>query len=179
MTATIDIRFVRNRGLAYDIVAWRAGGKYGNMPFPPTHVEWLTPQKTCVGQHGKGGGMREYPLGYDRDDVYRMADGSFCELVVSIPCALEQLTSFADFMRLAVIRHEPYDWSAPWGFLLGGRHHRKYHSDCSAKIILALRHCGVLRWPLSKPAHTIDPATAHVILSALVEVSHDLRKSLR
>jgi hypothetical protein len=167
----IRIRAVRNKGWAYNVVVWRGGIC---MPFTPTHMECITPEDNCLGMHGGAGtygkGMLELPYGYDRDDIYVMRDGRLCELVVDLPCTKAQEVEFYRFMRASI--GEPYDWSAPWGFLLGGHHHKKWHSMCSAKVVLGLRDCGYFRWPLTKPAHEIDPAEALALLSICVEIEH-------
>ena len=172
MLDDVEIRFVRNKGWAFNVVAWRGGI---SMPFTPTHAEYRTKRGTCIGQHGNAGGMREYCTGYDGHDIYLMPNGSPCETVVRLPCTQDQASHFDAFMREAVKRHEPYDWSAAWGFLLGGHHHKKFASMCSAKVFLGLRAAGIIRWPVTKPAHEIDPATLMLMLSVLVEVSHDLK----
>lgn len=167
--ARIRLRFVRNTGWKYNVVAWREGVC---MPFAPTHAEYLTEQNTCIGQHGHIGGIREMPFGYDRDEIYVLPNGRRCELVVELPATEAQVELFDDFLRDALTKREPYDWSAPWGFLLGGRHHQKFHSTCSAKMFLALRHCGWFPWPTTIPAHEIDPAMLLWVLSTHVEVPH-------
>ena len=161
----IRIRFVRVKGLAYNIVVWRGGIC---MPFTPTHAECITPEGTCLGQHGYGGGTLDLPMGYDRADVYIMRDGRRCELIVDLPCTKAQQDAFYVYMR----KPEPYDWPAPWGFLFGGHHHRKFRSMCSAKVFLALRACGIFKWPTTLPAHEIDPAILLFVASTLVEISH-------
>ena len=168
----IDLRFVRNIGWKYSVVAWRG---LICMPFTPTHVEARTKQGTYLGMHGKPhdgfpAGMVERDVGYDDDKVYIMPDGRRCDIIVPIPCTMAQQDAFYGYLRRSV--GEPYDWSAPWTFLLGGRHHRKFNSTCVAKIHMALRAAGVFRWPTTKPAHEYNPADLLDVLSHLVEVPH-------
>ena len=165
----IRIRFVRIRGWAYNIVAWRG---LICMPFTPTHAECVSPDgKWWVGQHGKGG-MQRRPAGYDRDEVYILADGRRCEIIVSIPCTKAQQDEFYAFMDAAVEAKEPYDWLAAWTFLIGGHHHRRFASLCSSKVFLGFRSCKVFKWPVTMPAHEIEPAILLLLLSVLAEISH-------
>lgn len=168
----ITLRFVRNKGWEYTVVAWRG---LICMPFTPTHVEAKTKRNTYLGMHGKPhdgfpAGMVERDVGYDDDKVYVMPDGRRCDIIVSLPCTKEQEDTFYDFMRESI--GEPYDWSAPWTFLLGGHHHKKFNSTCAAKVLMGLRKCGYFRWPLTKPAHEFDPADIMAILSTHVEIPH-------
>lgn len=114
-------------------------------------------------------GMVEREAGYDAKTIY-IQNGRRCELVVDLPCTLAQQNAFYEFCRRSI--GEPYDWSAPWGFLLGGHHHRKLNSTCSAKMLMALRACNYFPWPLTKPAHEINPADLLTILSTHVEILH-------
>jgi hypothetical protein len=163
----ITLRFVRNKGWKYSVVAWRG---LIAMPFTPTHVEAVTKAGTCLGQHSEG--MKEFPLGYDRGNVWVLADGRPAELFVDLPATQAQVDLFYDFMYAAVAAHEPYDWSAPWTFLVGGHHHKRFASMCSPKVFLGLRHCGWFKWPVTLPAHEIDPSTLMLILSTHVEIPH-------
>lgn len=168
----IKIRFVRDRGWKYTVVAWRG---MICMPFTPTHAECVTPEGTCLGMHGKPhdgfpAGMVEREAGYDAKTLYIMPDGRRCEIVVNLPCTKEQEDRFYAFMRKSI--GEPYDWSAPWTFLLGGHHHTKFNSTCAAKVVMGLRACGYFPWPLTKPAHEFDPADVLAILSTHVEIPH-------
>jgi hypothetical protein len=169
-SSEIKLRFVRNKGWRFNVVAWRSGIC---MPFTPTHVEAVTPEGTWLGMHGKPhhglpAGLQNQPAGYDRDEVYVMASGRRCELFVSLPCTPEQAKVFYDSMR----KQESYDWYAPWGFLLGGHHHNPFHSMCSPKVFRAFRACGFFRWPVTKPAHEIDPADLLLLLSTHIEIPH-------
>lgn len=145
------------------------------MPFTPTHAECLTPEGTYIGMHGKPhdgfpAGMVERAVGYDIKSLYVMPDGRRCDIIVDLPCTKAQQDAFYAFVRNSI--GEPYDWSAPWGFLLGGHHHRKFNSTCSAKMLMSLRACNYFPWPLTKPAHEINPADLLTILSTHVEIRH-------
>ncbi len=169
---SIDLRFVRNIGWKYSVVAWRG---LICMPFTPTHVEARTKHGTYLGMHGRPhdgfpAGMVERAIGYDDDKVYVMPGGRRCDIIVSLPCTRDQEAVFYAFLEKSI--GEPYDWWAPWTFLLGGHYHHKFHSTCAAKIHMALRACGYFRWPTSRPAHEYDPADILAILSTHVEIPH-------
>ena len=115
-------------------------------------------------------GKQLRPMGYDRDDVYVMANGQRCELIIDLLSTEDQNKDFDDAAKACL--GELYDWSAPWAFLLPGHHHQKFHSVCSAKMLMLLRKCGRLKWPLSVPAHLVSPRDLLLILSALMEVPH-------
>lgn len=176
----ITLRFVRHKGFSCNVVVWRAG--MVGMPFIPTHVECLTPEGTCLGMFGGGsiiggllpglfklGKMEERPMGYDRDETY-ILDGRRCELTIDLPATDTQAKIFYDGAYASL--DEPYDWSAPWGYLLPGHHHQKSHSVCSAKMLMLLRKCGFFRWPITVPAHLVAPRDLLMILSTHVEVPH-------
>ena len=68
---------------------------------------------------------------------------------------------------------ELYDWKAPW--VISDRRppsSPNFDSMCSAKVFLALRACGIFKWPTTLPAHEIDPAILLFVASTLVEISH-------
>jgi hypothetical protein len=166
----IKLRFVRNIGWKYTVVAWRSGIC---MPFCPTHVEAVTPQGTWLGMHGHPhhglpAGLQDQPAEYDHDEVYVMAGGRRCELFVSLPCTQEQADLFYASMR----KPEPYDWWAPWGFLLGGHWHKIFTAMCSPKVIMCLRTARVFPWRITKPFHEITPADLLLILSTHIEIPH-------
>lgn len=165
--AVIRIRFVRHRGFACGAIVWRSG--MVGMPFIPTHAECITPDDLCVGQFGHGG-MQARPRGYDREDMYVLPDGRKAEIIVNLPCTQAQADDFYSYMMGCI--GEPYDWSAPWGFLFPGHHHTKYHSVCSAKVAAGLRHCGYFPYWLTVPFHLIDPRDLMMILSSHVEIPH-------
>jgi hypothetical protein len=169
VTAEIKLRFVRHKGFACAAIVWRAG--MVGMPFIPTHAEWVAPNGKCIGQFGHGG-MQERPMGYDRDDVYVMKDGRRCDLIVSLPVTQEQADTFYAGAYAAVAANEPYDWSAPWGFLFPGHHHTPGHSVCSSKMFLLLRAIAFFRWPITVPAHLVDPRDLLMILSTHVQIDH-------
>lgn len=170
--AEIPVRFVRTKGWVSKVIVWREGIC---MPFCATHVEWVTSRGTWMGMHGERhnglpAGMQEREAGYDYEDVFVMPDGRRCEFIVPLEVTSAQADTFAAFMEAS--KGEPYDWSAPWGFLLGGHHHKKFHSMCSAKIFLGLRACGYFKWPVTIPAHELDPRDLMLILSTHVEILH-------
>jgi hypothetical protein len=172
LDGVVKIRFCRDKGWQYTVVAWRG---LRCMPFTPTHVEAETPQNSLLGMHGKPhdgfpAGMVERKVGYDYDHIYVMPDGRRCDITVEVPCTKAQEDAFYAFLRKSI--GEPYDWLAPWTFLFGGHHHSKFHSTCAAKIHMAFRESGIFRWPTSKPANEYEPADIMDVLSHLVEIPH-------
>jgi hypothetical protein len=165
----IRLRFVRHKGFACAAIVWRSG--MVGMPFIPTHAECVTPEWTCIGQFGHGG-MQERQMGYDVKEVYIDRNYGPCAIMVELPCTKEQEDQFYTEARKAVLDKEPYDWAAPWGFLFPGHHHTKYHSVCSAKMFLLLRSVSWFRYPITVPAHLVDPRDLMMILSTHVEISH-------
>jgi hypothetical protein len=169
----ITIRFVLHKGFVADAIEWHGGI---SMPFSPGHAECVTPDGRRIGafglaHEGQPAGMQVRKNDYDLGDIQELPDGRLCDLWVDLPASLEQSDEF--YRQADAALGEPYDWHAMLGFAPFPIHlHGSYHSFCSAKMTLLLRKCNWLKWPLSKPAHEIDPATLLLILSAIVEVPH-------
>lgn len=164
----INIRFVRSKGFTSDMIVMR---EKTSMPFTPSHTECVTPDGRWLGQHADGG-MLARPAGYDHDDVAIMPDGRRCEIIVSLPCTKAQADAFYTAAESAI--GEPYDWKAIVGFGVTFHEHEKFHAICSAKMLLLLRTkgCEYFRWPITVPAHLVDPRDLLLILSTHVEIPH-------
>jgi hypothetical protein len=164
--SVINIRFVRGKGIATDLIGYREGTC---MPFTPSHAECVTPEGKWLGQHGFGGMQAREP-GYDHDEVEIMADGRRCEIIVPLPVLQAQHDAFYAAAKASI--GEPYDWSSILGYALPGHHHDKFHAICSAKMFLLLRKVNYFLWPIVVPAHEIDPRDLMLILSTHVEIPH-------
>lgn len=153
----IVIRFVRSIGLSSDgIVALEKTA----MPFTPSHVEAVTPDGFYLGAHLEDGTQKR-PKDYDA--------GKFShELFLTLDATKDQVAAFYKFLDGHV--GEPYDWKAIVGFLLPEHEHTLNHAICSALITLALRACSWFQWPLSAPAHLIDPRDLLLMLSCRMKV---------
>lgn len=139
------------------------------MPFPPSHVECVTPDGRWLGQHIDGG-MLARPAHYDADDVAIMPDGRRCEIFVSLPVTQDQADAFYTAAIAAI--GEPYDWLAIPGFAFPFHSHLPNHAICSAKMALLLRTCEYFRWPTVVPAHLVDPRDLLFALSTHVQIDH-------
>jgi hypothetical protein len=177
--AAIDLRFVHCAGFTSTLIDYKESNKYC-MPFPPSHVECVTPDGRWLGQHGFGG-MEARPSGYDHNAVEITADGRRCEIIVSLPCTQAQHDAFYGYMLSKI--GMPYDWLSLLGFVLTDvDFHTKGHLVCSAIVTAGLRATptGVvaagftpyLKWPLTLPFHLIDPATLFLMISSHVEIPH-------
>jgi hypothetical protein len=164
----IVLRFVRSKGFTSDVTAWR---EETCMPFPPSHVECVTPDGKWLGQHADGG-MLARPAGYDHDDVAFISDGRRAEIFVSLPVTQAQADAFYAAATAAI--SEPYDWRAIIGFAVPFHEHLKFHAICSAKMVLLLRTkgCEFFPWPLTVPAHLVNPRDLMLILSSHVQIDH-------
>jgi hypothetical protein len=162
----INIRFVRSKGISSNLIAYREGTC---MPFTPTHAECVTPEGKWLGQH-EDGGMQARDAGYDHDDVVIMADGRRSEIIVPLP--VSQRVHDAFYAAAIAAIGEPYDWDAILGYALPGHFHEKFHALCSAKMFLLLRWVGYFQWPVTVPAHEIDPRDLMLLLSTCVEIPH-------
>jgi hypothetical protein len=164
----ILIRFVRSKGWSSDAIVFR---EKTCMPFSPSHTECVTPAGKWLGQHSDGGMQAREP-GYDHDDVALMPDGRRCEIIVSLPVTQAQADAFYAAAEASI--GEPYDWQAILGFAASGHHHDKFHAICSAKMELLLRTkgCEYFPWPLTVPAHLVDPRDLFLILSSHVKIDH-------
>jgi hypothetical protein len=162
----IQIRFVRCKGFTSDLIAFREGTC---MPFPPTHTECVTPEGKWLGQH-EDGGMQAREPGYDHDDVAIMPDGRRAEIIVSLPVTPRVHDAFYAAATASI--GEPYDWNAILGFAMPGHFHFKFHAICSAKMFLLLRAVNYFQWPVTVPAHEMDPRDLMLILSTCVEIPH-------
>lgn len=165
----IVLRFVRSRGWSSDFIAWRGG--WTGMPFVPTHVECVMPDGRWLGQRADGG-MRARPAHYDHDHVKILPDGRRAEIFVPIPVTQAQADAF--YAAAVTSIGQPYDWRAILGFTLPWHEHTKFRAICSAKMVLLLRTkgCEVFPWPLTVPAHLVDPRDLMLMLSAFVEIPH-------
>lgn len=163
----IDIRFVRSKGWESDAIVLR---EQTAMPFTPSHTECVTPDGRWLGQH-MDGGMQARPAGYDHDHV-AIIDGRRCETIVSLPVTEAQASAFYAAAEASI--GEPYDWRAILGFSSTFHEHTKFHAICSAKMLLLLRTkgCEYFRWPVTVPAHLVDPRDLLLILSTHVEIPH-------
>jgi hypothetical protein len=173
--ATIRIRFVRHRGIATYLISWREATC---MPFIPSHAECVTPAGTRIGEFGFGG-MQERPFNYDTKDVALLPKGKTsealplgnrCEIIVPLEVSQEQSDKFYKMARASL--GQGYDWSAIPGFALSGHHHKVGRAVCSAKMFLLLRAVNYFKWPVSVPAHLINPRDLMLILSTHVEIPH-------
>jgi hypothetical protein len=165
---SIVLRFVQSKGWESDAIVLR---EKTCMPFTPSHVECVTPDGKWLGQHIDGG-MQARAAGYDHDDVAIMADGRRCEVLVDLPATSAQTDAFYAAGHRAI--GEPYDWRAIIGFGVTWHEHQKFHAICSAKMLLLLRTkgCEYFPWPLTVPAHLVDPRDLFLILSTHVEIPH-------
>ena len=169
--SVIVLRFVRSKGLTSDAIVWL---EKTCMPFPPSHVECVTPEGKWLGQH-MDGGMLAREAGYDHDDVATMIptaacpDGR-CEIFVKLEVTQEQAAAFYKYMEDSI--GQPYDWEAIIGFADAGHHHLLNHAICSAKCELGLRACNYFPWPTAVPAHLVDPRDLLWALSTHVEIPH-------
>lgn len=169
----IVFRFVRSKGFTSDAIVWL---EKTCMPFPPSHVECVTPAGKWLGQHMPAG-MVARDAGYDHDDVAVMEpteacpDGR-CEIFVRLPVTQAQADAFYAAADEAI--GEPYDWKAIVGFGVTFHEHEKFHAICSAKMLLLCRAkgCEIFRWPTTVPAHLVDPRDFMLMLSILVEIPH-------
>jgi len=164
----IKIRFVRSKGWTSDAIALR---EKTCMPFTPSHTECVTPAGKWLGQH-MDGGMQAREAGYDAADVAIMPDGRRCEIIVSLSVTQAQADAFYAAAEASI--GQPYDWKAIIGFGVTFRQHEKFHAICSAKMLLLLRTkgCEYFRWPLTVPAHLVDPRDLMLILSSHVQIDH-------
>lgn len=167
--SAIILRFVRSKGISSDFIAWRGG--WTGMPFVPTHVECVTPDGGWLGQRANGG-MQVRSAHYDRLDVKILPDGRRAEAFINLPVSQTQADAFYAAARAAI--GQPYDWRAILGFTLPWHEHTKFRAICSAKMVLLLRTkgCEFFRWPLTAPAHLIDPRDLMLMLSSHVEIPH-------
>lgn len=168
MTAAITLRFVRSKGWSSDAIVMR---EKTSMPFTPSHVECVTPDGKWLGQHSDGG-MLARDADYDHNDVALLPDGRRCEMFVSLPVSPEQADAFYDAAHRAI--GEPYDWKAIIGFGVTWHEHQKFHAICSAKMLLLLRTkgCEYFPWPVTVPAHLVDPRDLMLMLSTHVKIDH-------
>lgn len=135
------------------------------MPFTPSHVECVTPEGKYLGQR-MDGGMKIRDPGYDKNDIAH-------ELFVNLPATPEQVKSFYDSAHKSI--GQSYDWTAILDYAIPTLDLHKYnHSICSAKMLLCMRAAPapVLHWPMTVPAHLVNPRDFLFLLSALVEIPH-------
>jgi hypothetical protein len=164
----ITFRFMRSKGFVGDAIAFR---EKTSMPFIPSHVECVTPDGLWLGQR-QDGGMQMRPAGYDSDEVASIPDGRRCEIFVKLPCTPQQQFTFYAAAEKSI--GEPYDWKAILGFAVSLHEHIKFHAICSAKMLLLCRTkgCEIFPWPVTVPAHLVDPRDFMLMLSVLVEIPH-------
>lgn len=156
---TIRLRFVAGRDDVSLAIILRSQVA---MPFTPSHVECVMPDGKYAGQHFHGGMAARDP-GYDKAYLSH-------ELFVELPASGEQCAAF--YAGAAASLGQPYDWQAILGYVVPGHFHDINHAICSAKMLLLLRACGFLRWPVAVPAHLVSPRDLLLMLSAIVEIPH-------
>jgi len=157
----IRLRFIKSKGITSDLITFREGTC---MPFAPSHCECVTPDgKFYIGQHELGG-MLARPAGYDADQIVH-------ETFVDLPASDQQVADFYAAANASI--GEPYDLEAIIGFALPGHHHGKFHAICSAKMFLLLRSVNWFPWPVTVPAHSIDPRDLLLMISCRIEVPHE------
>lgn len=163
MSDSIVLRFV----LTHDVAGWAISTREDTcMPFTPSHVEAVIEGK-YVGQHLKGGMLARDP-GYDKAVLKN-------ELFVTLPCTGDRAgaaDSFNKYMMDSL--GQPYDWEAILDYALLGNWHIPNHAICSAKAFLGLRAKPVpyFYWPVTTPAHLINPRDLLLILSTHVKIDH-------
>jgi hypothetical protein len=164
----ITLRFVTGNDLVSRLIRMQAGV---SMPFTPSHVEALSPdRKAYIGAHFDGG-VAARPVGYDNDQLMTLADGSRSERLVGLPAADQEEAAFHTFVQSRI--GEPYDWKAIVGFLEPDVHqHELDHIICSAFMTAGLRACGYFLSPLTVPFHHISPRDLFLILSTHIQIDH-------
>jgi hypothetical protein len=114
--------------------------------------------------------MQARDAGYDEADVDILPDGRRCELLVRLPVLQDQHDKF--YANATAGIGQPYDWGGILDFALPGHHHQFNHAFCSARMFLLLRGVNYFLWPVTAPAHDIDPRDLLLILSTHVEIPH-------
>lgn len=96
--------------------------------------------------------------------------GSTLQMFVDIPCSPEQIESWeAHLLRRIGM---PYDYAALAGFALHTDMHTEGHTICSALVMGALRHVGVLSEKQFKPDHRISPGDLATSLSFMAKLGN-------
>jgi hypothetical protein len=155
----IKLRFVACDDTPSKVIILRAGVC---MPFSPSHVECVTPEGKYAGQHLKGG-MQARDPGYDKSILAH-------EAFVELPSTPAQADAFYAFVKSKL--GQPYDWKAITDYVIPVNMHDFDHAICSATMVLGLRKCGWLKWPLTVPAHLISPRDLLLMLSGIIEIPH-------
>jgi hypothetical protein len=139
------------------------------MPFPPSHVEALTPDgKFYLGSMFEGG-VQKRPVGYDKGLIaIDPKTGKERDLLLTIDATPEQDAAFWTFLESKI--GEPYDSAAIFGFIIPLHEHTLNHAICSALITLAMRICSKWPFPLAVPAHLIDPRDSLLMMSVITRV---------
>ena len=142
------------------------------MPFTPSHVEARTPD----GGHYIGarldGGVLARPVGYDMSytahELLLDLGANRHGIIPQTAAAAEEDAKFFAFLTGHL--GEAYDWEAIPGFLIPEHLHLPNHAICSALMLLALRACGWLVWPVTVPAHEVDPRDLLLMISTRLAV---------
>jgi hypothetical protein len=158
----VTIRFATDDSTASNFIKLQAGIC---MPFTPVHVEALSRNGECyIGQH-LDGGMQARPIGYDKDEPGRR------DKLVPISCSQDEYDAFHRYCESHL--GDAYDWKAIVSYIdLMDNMHTARASICSAIMTLALRAASIFPWPLTVPAHHINPRDLFLILSTHVEIDH-------
>lgn len=157
-TVAMKLRFVAQTTLISELIVLR---EQIAMPFTPSHVEAVS--QDCafyIGAHIQGGIQRR-PIGYDTKTMTH-------ELILDLASTDKQDSDFWAFVETHV--GEPYDWKSILDFTLPFDWHEPNHAICSAFMLLALRACKWLQWPVAAPAHLISPRDLLLMISARMEV---------
>jgi hypothetical protein len=164
----ITLRFVTGNDFLSRLIRSQAGV---SMPFTPSHVEALSPdRRSYIGAHFDGG-VAARPIGYDSDQLMVLPDGSRSERLIELPVIDSQEKAFNAFVQSKL--GERYDWKAIVGFIESDVHQHEFdHIICSAFMTAALRACGYFRSPLTVPFHHISPRDLFLVLSTHIQIDH-------
>jgi hypothetical protein len=163
---TTTIRFMQGTGWASRLIVLQ---EKTAMPFTPSHVEILTPDGKFYFGSMRAGGVMRRPVGYDAGRVATdPVTGRLRELLLPLPTTPEQEARGWAWAKTKL--DEPYDSAAIFGFVIPWHEHTQYHAICSAFVTLWLRAAGWLAFPVTAPAHLIDPRDLLLGLSFRVHV---------
>ena len=156
----MKLRFVQGNGLVSRLIIAQ---EKTAMPFTPSHVEAVMPDGKYVGAHFSSGVLARDP-GYDKAELVH-------ELFLQLESTPSQNVIFNNFLEKHI--GEPYDWEAIIGFAVPEHFHLQEHVICSALMTLALRACSWFPYPLTAPAHLIDPRDLLLMVSGRMLVPLD------